>query len=47
MGGPEVDVYRVQNGEERKTPPNTVNDDLLAALEELVDNGTEKQEVDE
>lgn len=40
-------VYRIEDSEERKAPPNAINNHFLAAVEELVDNGTEEQEVDE
>ena len=42
VGGPKVHVYRIEDGEQRETPANAVNDHLLASLEELVDNGTEE-----
>ena len=45
--GPEVDVDGVQDGEEGKTPGDAVDDDLLSAIEELVDDGSEEQEVNE
>ena len=45
VGGPEVDVDGVENAEEGKAPADAVNDDLLAALEERVDDGAEEQEV--
>ena len=45
--GPDVDVDHVQDGEEREPPANAVNDDLLATFEELVDDCSEKEKVDE
>ena len=47
VAGPEVDVDGVEDAEEGKPPADAVNDDLLAALKELVDDGAEEQEVDE
>ena len=47
MPGPDVDVDHVQDGEEREPPANAVNDDLLAALKELVDDSSEEKEMDE
>ena len=47
VGGPEVDVDGVEEREEREAPGDTVNDDSLAVVEELVDDGSEKQEVNE
>lgn len=37
--GPEVDVDGVEDAEEREAPGNAVDDGLLAAGEELVDDG--------
>ncbi len=45
--GPHVHVDGVEDGEEGKTPADAVDDDLLAAVEELVDDGSEEQEVNE
>ena len=47
VAGPEVDVDGVEDAEEGKAPADAVNDDLLAALEERVDDGAEEQEVEE
>lgn len=46
MGHPKIDVDGVEDGEEGETPRNSVNDNQLSAREELVDDGTEKEEVD-
>lgn len=43
--GPEVDVDGVQDGEEGEAPGDAVDDDLLSAIEELVDDGSEEEEV--
>jgi len=43
--GPQVDVDGIQDTEERETPRDTVNDDLLSTREELVDDGAEKENV--
>ena len=40
---PDVDVDGVQNGEERKAPAYAVDDDLLSAVKELVDNRSEEE----
>lgn len=42
MAGPEIDVDGVQNGQERETPGDAVNDDALACGEELVDDGSKQ-----
>lgn len=47
LGGPDVHVYCIQDSEERQAPSNAINDHFLAAVEELVDDGTQEQEVDE
>lgn len=47
MPRPHIDVDGVQDGEEGKAPGDAVNDDLLAAVEELVNHGSEKEKVDE
>ena len=44
--GPEVDADGVEDAE-GEAPADAVNDDLLAALQERVDDGAEEQEVDE
>ena len=47
MPGPDVHVDGVEDSEEGKAPADAVNYDLLAAIEELVDDGAEKEEVNE
>ena len=47
MAGPEVDVNSTEDAKEGEAPANAVNDDLLAALKELVDDNAKEQEVDE
>jgi hypothetical protein len=37
---PQIDVNSIKDTEERETPRNTVNDDMLSSREELVDNCT-------
>lgn len=44
---PDADVDGVEDDEEWETPVDTVDDDLLARLEELVDDGSEKEEVND
>jgi len=44
---PDVDVDGVEEEKEGEAPVDAVDDDLLAALEELVDDGSEEQEVDD
>lgn len=44
--GPNVDVDRVEDGEEREAPRDAIDDDALAAGEELVYDSAEKQEMD-
>ena len=43
VSGPDVHVDGVEDSEEGKAPADAVNYDLLAAIEELVDNGAEKE----
>ena len=40
---PNVDVDGVQNGEERKAPAYAVDDYLLSAVKELVDDRSEEE----
>lgn len=47
MACPEVNVDGGQNTEEGKTPGDTINDDVFPSGEELVDNSTEKEDVNE
>lgn len=44
---PDVDIDGIEDRQERETPSNAVNGDLLASVGELVDDITEQQEVDE
>lgn len=44
---PERDICRVQHSKEREPPRDAVNDHLLPSIEELIDDGSEKQEMDE
>lgn len=44
---PDADVDGVEDDEEWETPVDTVDDDLLAGFEELVDYGSEKEEVND
>lgn len=46
MPGPDVHVNCVEDGKERETPANSINDDLLAAFKELVDDSAEEEQVD-
>jgi hypothetical protein len=45
--GPEVDVNSIEDGQERETPANAIDDHLFAGCEELVDDRAEQKEVDE
>ena len=45
VGYPEVYVHSVENSEQGETPRDTVNDGAVAVLGELVDDGTEEQNV--
>ena len=45
--GPEVDVDGVQDRKQGESPANAIDDDLLATLEELVDDSPEEKEVNE
>lgn len=47
MPRPYVDVDGVQDGKERQAPGDAVNDDLLSAVEELVNDSSEEEKVDE
>ena len=35
LGGPQIDVYSVENGKEGEPPGNSIDDDALAMREEL------------
>ena len=43
---PDVDVEGVEEDEERETPVDSIDDNLLAVIEELVDNRAEEKKVD-
>lgn len=45
--GPEVDVDSVENAKEGEVPRDAINDDALARWEPLVDNSTQKQQVNQ
>jgi hypothetical protein len=45
--GPNIDVNGVEEAEGGEAPADTVDDDSLAVGGKLVDDGTEKEEVDE
>lgn len=47
VGPPKVDVDGVQNSQEREAPGNRIDNDMLAIGEELVDDSSKKQNVDE
>ena len=47
MPDPKVHIGRVEDGEKGEPPANSVNDDLLAASEELIDDGAKKENVDQ
>ena len=44
---PDVHVDGVEDSQERETPRDAVNDDPLPAREELVDDGAEKQKMNQ
>lgn len=44
---PKVDVNGIQYNEQRETPGNAVDNDMLARSEELVNDSSEKKEVDQ
>lgn len=44
---PDIDVNGVENGEERETPADAVNDDFFARVGELVKEGAEEEKMDE
>ena len=47
LPGPYIYVDGVQDSEEREPPADAVNDDLLSALKELVDDSSEQQKMNE
>jgi hypothetical protein len=47
VASPDVDIDGIEDSQERETPSNAINDDLLASVGELVDDIAEQQEVDE
>ena len=44
---PEVDVDRIEDGKERETPRDAIDNYSFALREELVYDGTEKKKVNE
>jgi len=44
---PDVDVAGVEEDEQGEAPVDGIDDDLLAAVEELVDHGSEEEQVDQ
>ena len=44
---PEVDVNQVENTKQGEAPCNTIDNDPLPSCGELVDDGAEKEEVNE
>jgi len=47
MVTPQVDIDGIQDSEERETPRNMVDDDMLPIGEKLVDDGSQQKEVDQ
>lgn len=47
MRNPKVNVDCIQNTEERESPRDTLDDDVVSSLLELVDDGTEEEEVND
>lgn len=47
MSNPQVDVDGIENGEERESPRNAINNCFLAFREELVYDSTEEKQVNE
>jgi hypothetical protein len=46
LRSPKVHIYGVEQSQKRKTPGDSVNDDLLSVRGELVDNGAQQEKVD-
>ena len=44
---PDVDINRIEDGKQRETPGDAVDDHALAVREELVNYSTEKQKMNE
>ncbi len=47
MACPDVNVNGIEDTEERETPRDSIDDDLLASGEELVDDGSQEKEMNE
>lgn len=45
--GPEIDINCIQDGKKRKPPGDTVDDCLFSKREELIDNGTKEEDMNE
>lgn len=44
---PHIHINRIQHSQQRQSPADPVDDDLLAGIGELVEEGAEEEEVDE
>jgi hypothetical protein len=47
MGSPNIDIDSVEDGEEGEAPRNAVNNNLLSLREELVDNRSQQEDVNQ
>lgn len=47
MRRPEIDVHSVENGQEGEPPRDALNDSAVSILGELVNDGSEQQEVND
>lgn len=47
MAGPEIDVHGIENSQKGETPRNTINNHTLSRREELVDNCSKKENVNQ
>jgi len=46
-GSPKFHIDGIENTQKRETPVNSINDNLLSFRGKLIDDGTEKEEVNQ
>jgi hypothetical protein len=47
FGNPEIDVDGIEDPKQRESPRDSIDNDLLSCRKELVDDGTQKKEMDQ
>jgi len=46
-GSPKFHIGGIENSQKSETPVNSINDNLLSFRGKLIDDGTQKEEVDQ